>query len=83
MAKQTLQQKYNKLMNSLCLEHLTIGTMYSQGTEGWGKEEMIKEVKYQLSLYYQWGTSVGDMREDDPATWRKEVGRLKRFLQNA
>jgi hypothetical protein len=83
MAKQTLQQKYNKLMNSLCLEHLTIGTMYSQGTEGWGKEEMIKEVKYQLSLYYQWGTSSGDMREDDPATWRKEVNKLKRFLQTA
>ena len=83
MTKQTLQQKYNKLMNSLCLEHLTIGTTYSQGTEGWGKEEMIKEVKYQLSLYYQWGTSVGDMREDDPTTWKKEVGRLKRFLQNA
>lgn len=83
MAKQTLQQKYNKLMNSLCLEHLTIGTTYSQGTEGWGKEEMIKEVKYQLSLYYQWGTSAGDMREDDPTTWRKEVGRLKRFLQTA
>ena len=83
MAKQTLQQKYNNLMNSLCLEHLTIGTTYSQGTEGWGKEEMIKEVEYQLSLYYQWGTSAGDMREDDPATWRKEVGRLKRFLQTA
>ena len=83
MTKQTLQQKYNKLMNSLCLEHLTIGTTYSQGTEGWGKEEMIKEVKYQLSLYYQWGTSVGDMRADDPTTWKKEVGRLKRFLQNA
>ena len=83
MAKQTLQTKYNNLMNSLCLEHLTIGTMYSQGTEGWGKEEMIKEVKYQLSLYYQWGTSAGDMREDDPATWRKEVNKLKRFLQTA
>ena len=83
MAKQTLQQKYNKLMNSLCLEHLTIGTTYSQGTEGWGKEEMIKEVKYQLSLYYQWGTSAGDMREDDSATWRKEVNKLKRFLQTA
>ena len=83
MAKRTLQQKYNKLMNSLCLEHLTIGTKYSQGTEGWGKEEMIKEVKYQLSLYYQWGTSAGDMREDDPATWEKEVGKLKRFLQTA
>ena len=83
MAKQTLQHKYNKLMNSLCLEHLTIGTTYSQGTEGWGKEEMIKEVKYQLSLYYQWGTSAGDMREDDPATWRKEVNKLKRFLQTA
>ena len=83
MAKQTLQQKYNNLMNSLCLEHLTIGTMYSQGTEGWGKEEMIKEVKHQLSLYYQWGTSAGDMREDDPATWRKEVNKLKRFLQTA
>ena len=83
MAKQTLQQKYNKLMNSLSLEHLTIGTVYSQGTEGWGKEEMIKEVKYQLSLYYQWGTSAGDMREDDPVAWRKEVGRLKRFLQTA
>ena len=83
MAKKTLQTKYNNLMNSLCLEHLTIGTTYSQGTEGWGKEEMIKEVKYQLSLYYQWGTSAGDMREDDPATWRKEVNKLKRFLQTA
>lgn len=35
MAKQTLQQKYNNLMDSLGLEYLTIGTMYSQGTDGW------------------------------------------------
>ena len=48
MKNENLVKAYNKLMNSLCLEHLTIGTAYSEGTEGWGVAEMLKELKYQL-----------------------------------
>ena len=81
MKNENLVKAYNKLMNSLCLEHLTIGTAYSEGTEGWGVAEMLKELKYQLKRYYEWGTSQGELREDDPQAWRSETGKIKRMIK--
>ena len=75
-------KSYNRLMMSLCLEYLTIDTIYSEGTEGWGIEEMRKEAKYQLSKYYEYGTSQASLKEYEPQQWRKETQQIKRFLKS-
>jgi two-component sensor histidine kinase len=81
MKNENIVKAYNKLMNSLCLEHLTIDTVYSQGTENWGVQEMLEELRYQLGRYYEWGTSQGELREDDPQAWRNETGKIKRMIK--
>lgn len=42
---------YNRICFNLALEHLTIGTKYSQGTEGWNIRDMVAELDYQLTTY--------------------------------
>lgn len=72
-------------MESLCYEHLTIGTTLSEGTENWNIRDMVAECDYVLSCYYEDGHCNGDMRysdnESERKTWRSETGRLKRFIE--
>ena len=72
---------YNKIMNDLCLEYLTIGTAYSEDTENWELKDMVAECKYQLSTYYEPGHCNYELKEDAPETWRNETSRLKRFIK--
>jgi hypothetical protein len=81
MKNENIVKAYNKLMNGLCLEYLTIGTVYSQGTENWGVQEMLKELKYQLGRYYEWGTSQCELREEYPQAWRSETEKIKRMIK--
>ena len=76
-------KRYNGMMYFMCLEHLTIGTRFSEGTEGWNLRDMVSEAQYQLDLHYDEDTMTGMERYSDidgGKQWRCEVGRLSRFI---
>ena len=77
-------KRYNDIMMSLCYEHVTIGTRYSEGTENWNIRDMVAECDYVLSCYFEGGHLRAEMRhsEDTEARklWRSETGKLKRFI---
>ena len=82
-------KKYNEIMDSLCREHLTIGTSLTEQPEEkakWTIRDLVAECDYQLSLYYEGGCDNGDLRySDDPderAVWRKDTGKLVRFINH-
>lgn len=73
------KERYNKLMFSLCLEHRTIGTQYSEDTEGMTIKDMANECKYQHDTYYEEGHANHELRNEDRNTWKSEKDRLWRF----
>lgn len=77
-------RRYNGIMNSIGYEHNTIGTPFSEHTEGWNLRDMVAEADYTLSTYYEDGHANAEMRRsrepDERAYWRSETGRLKRFI---
>ena len=77
-------KRYNDIMMSLCYEHVTIGTRYSEDTEGWNIRDMVAECDYVLSCYFENGHCNADLRySDEPEErklWRSETGKLKRFI---
>jgi hypothetical protein len=74
------KKRYNKIMNELCYEHLTIGTSLSEGTEEYGMKEMVYECEYLLSTYYEGGHSNNELKDDDYQTWLSNTRRLKTFI---
>lgn len=77
-------ERYNGIMYDLCLEHLTIGTRFSENTEGWNLRDMVAEADYNLSCYYESGHCRCDDRflsKDEYKTWLSETGKLKRFIK--
>lgn len=89
---QKLVNRWNNLMNDLCLEYLTINTRYSELEthkqyynieEGISIVWMLKEAKYTLSCYYEEGHCRCDDRFEGKAeykTWVSETGKLKRLI---
>lgn len=77
-------KRYNNIMFDICREHLTIGTRFSEDTDGWNIRDLVAECDYQLSCYYEGGHSNADMRYGDAEeckAWRRETGRLERFIK--
>ena len=79
------RKRYNGIMYSMCLEYLTIGTSYSEDTDGWNIRDMVSEAQYQLDILYDPDTMTGGMRYSDSITekkeWRSMAGRLSRFIK--
>ena len=77
-------KRYNDMMFDLCREYLTLGTNYSQGTEGWNIRDMVAEADYTLSCYFEDGNANAELRDSDDEyerkMWRSEVGKLTRFI---
>lgn len=76
-------KRYNSIMICIGYEHVTIGTDYSENTNGWNLRDMVSECDYTLSTYYQDGHCNGDMRygnEENKKLWRSETGKLRRFI---
>lgn len=96
MKEKKVVERYNAIMNYICCEHCTIGTNYSENTEGWNLRDMVSECQYHLDCRYESGNANSDGRsvsdymdmygcdredaEDAHREWLKEVGRLKRFI---
>lgn len=74
-------KKYNGIMFGMCYEHNTINTEYSEGTENWNVRDMVAEVDYVLSTYYESGHANADMKEDAPEQWEIDVAELKAFIK--
>ncbi len=77
-------KRYNDIMNSICREHLTIGTRLSEDTDNWNIRDLVAECDYQLFCYYEGGHGNADMRYssdlNERKAWRSETGRLQRFI---
>ncbi len=77
-------KRYNDIMMSVCYEHSTIGTEYSQNTDGWNVRDMVAECDYVLSCYYEVGHCNEELRHsedpDERKLWRSETGKLQRFI---
>lgn len=74
-------KRYNDIMMCLAYEHNTIGTDFSESTEGWNLRDMVAECDYTLSTYYESGHANTEMKEEDFKTWKSETGKLKRFIE--
>lgn len=81
----TAIKKYNYIMNLIGWEHDTIGTDESEGTENWNLRDMVAEMSYALSTYYEEGHANAEMRhseyEDERRYWINETGMIKRFIK--
>lgn len=76
-------KKYNEIMNHCGYEHCTIGTDFSEDTDDWNLRDMVAEMDYVLSTYYESGHCNGDMRygdDDERKAWRNDTARIKRFI---
>lgn len=85
-------KRYNRIMNTVCYEHLTIGETLSENTSGnpdnkqnclWTLRDMVAECDYILSTYYEDGHNNEALRHEDAEckkAWRQETGLLKRFI---
>lgn len=79
-------KEYNDIMMSLCYEHNTIGTEFSQNTENWNLRDMVAECDYVLSCYYEEGHVNCEMRHSkdkhERMIWISETKMLKEFINN-
>lgn len=81
----TALKEYNDIMRELCGEHHTIGTSFAEGyTSEWNLRDMISELSYALSTYYEIGHGNQLMQHskdaDERDAWKKETKMLKRFI---
>lgn len=42
--------------------------------------DLLKEAKYLLSTYYEWGHVNCEIKDESPKVWRSDVAKLKRFI---
>ena len=94
LVNKNVLKKYNEIMNSLCYEHKTVETRFSENTSGNPKNvknclytlrDMVAECDYVLSTYYECGHVNYDLRygdEEERKAWRSETGKLKRFIDH-
>lgn len=82
------KKKYNEIMYSLCIEHLTIGTRFSEGTENWNLRDMVSEMQYTLGIWSDEGCTPyidahnpynGD-HEETYKEWISGLGKMRRFI---
>lgn len=80
-------KRYNDLMWMVGHEHMAVNEPLSelkdQWTTEWSLVNMVEEVEYVLSCYYEEGHMFCDQQyedEDGLKLWRSETGKLKRFI---
>lgn len=81
---ETAIKRYNKIMETCMYEWKTIGQPWSEGTENYGLEDMIREAKNLYDTYFEWCHSNCEMKNEDETcrkAWYRETGMLKRFIE--
>ena len=71
-------KRYNKLMNSIGREHLTIGEKLSEDTDGWNLRDMVSEAQFQRDYFYSQENRPYD--SDELKEWISEKKKLERFI---
>ena len=79
---------YNDIMNSICREHNTIGTNYSENTDSWTLRDMVAEMYYTLEIYNDpnciyWMDAHDESQSPDKPwykNWINEKRRMERFI---
>lgn len=79
---ESAKKKYNEIMFCICHEFATIGTDFSEDTDGWNIRDMVAEADYCLSCYYESGHADNEMKYEDYKRWVSETGKLKRFIKH-
>ena len=81
----TATKRYNVIMESICYEHNTIDTPFSENTDGWNLRDMVAECDYTLSTYYEDGHCNAEMKTsvdiEERKMWKSETEKLKRFIE--
>lgn len=88
--------EYNALMFSIGYEFCTIGTNFSEGTEGWTLRDMVSEAQYHLDCCYDDYNDCSDGRnitdymdkygtdyedaKDAHEDWLKKTRKLRAFV---
>ncbi len=54
--------EYNSIMFDYCWEHCTIGTRFSEDTDGWNLRDMVSEAQYHLDTCYEEGHAENEGR---------------------
>lgn len=67
MTKKTIdfekaKAEYNSIMFDYCWEHCTIGTSFSENTEGWNLRDMVSEAQYHYETCYEEGHGESEGR---------------------
>jgi hypothetical protein len=77
-------ERYNDCMFETCYEYCTIGTRFSENTENWNIRDMVAEVDYILSCYYEEGHARYEMQydKDERKAWEKETKMLSKFIDD-
>lgn len=79
-------KRYNKLMNEMCIEFLTIGTDLTEEREKkakWNIRDLVSECQYQLDTYYEDGHNNHELLnegDDGRRAWRSETAKYRRFI---
>lgn len=81
--------QYNNIMRDICREYNTIGTSFSEGTEGWTIRDMVSEMQYTLDIYNDEGCIYLEEAHDEtqPADkpwykeWINQKRRMERFIE--
>lgn len=86
---------YNAIMFSVCLEHATIGTNFSENTDGWNLRDLVSEMQYQLDMWtdpdcMSWQDAHDPIQPVDVINgrsrkrwlyeWSKSKARMERFI---
>ena len=90
------KQQYNKIMNDIGCEFVTLGTSYSENTENWTIRDMVSEAQYHLECCYEDGNANAEARNisflmdaygmseeiarADHAEWVRKTRRLRAFI---
>ena len=80
-------KRYNKLMFSMCLEFLTIGTDLTEEPEKkdhWNIRDLVAECDYQYQTYFEPGHNNYELRNEGPEgmkVWRSETAKYRRFIE--
>ena len=80
MFKSKAIEEYNAIMSAIGLEHNTIGTRESKGTENWNLRDMVAECNYMYNLYMDSSTVYGQMYDNDYNTWKGDSDMLYVFV---
>ena len=78
-------------MFSICREHLSIGTNFSEDTENWNLRDMVSEMQYTINQYENpdciyWEDAHDEFQPKEKGVgvwykeWRNTIAKMKRFV---